>query len=52
MNYKEAKKRQDYKFSAKEIGYYIKDIRNNWMENMYENGDPLKGHCCYGNRIC
>ena len=43
MNYKEARKRLDYKFSAKEIEYYIKDIRNNWMENMYENGDPLRG---------
>lgn len=43
MDYKEARKRLDYKFSAKEIECYIKDIRNNWMEDMYENGDPLRG---------
>lgn len=42
MTLEEAKRRDDYKFTNN-IGDYIKEIRQNWMSSLSENGDPLRG---------
>lgn len=39
MKFSEAKQRKDYKFTLNEIEDLIEDIRNNYMKNLYENGD-------------
>lgn len=43
MTFKEAKLRNDYKFTLNEIESVIDDIRNNCMKDLYENGDGYRG---------
>ena len=43
MKFSEAKQRNDYKFTLNEIEDLIEDIRNNYMKNLYENGDGYRG---------
>lgn len=43
MTFEEAKQRNDYKYVLNGIENCIEKIRNNWMDNMYENGDPQRG---------
>lgn len=43
MKFSEAKKRKDYRFTLNEIEDLIEDIRNNYMKNLYENGDGYRG---------
>lgn len=43
MTYEEAKQRTDYKFTLNGIETLIEDIRNNYMGDMYENGDIHMG---------
>ena len=43
MKFSEAKQRKDYKFTLNEIEDLIEDIRNNYMKNLYENGDGYRG---------
>lgn len=43
MKFSEVKKRKDYKFTLNEIENIIGDIRNNCMNNLYENGDGYRG---------
>ena len=43
MTFKEAKLRNDYKFTLNEIESVIDDIRNNYMKNLDENGDGYRG---------
>ena len=42
MKFSEAKQRKDYKFTLNEIEDLIEDIRNNYMKNLYENGDGYR----------
>ena len=43
MTFEEAKQRNDYKYVLNGIENCIEKIRNNCMDNMYENGDPQRG---------
>ena len=43
MKFSEAKQRKDYKFTLNEIEDLIEDIRNNYMKNLYENGEGYRG---------
>ena len=43
MTFEEAKQRNDYKYILNGIENCIEKIRNNGMDNMYENGDPQRG---------
>lgn len=47
MKFSEAKQRKDYKFTLNEIEDLIEDIRNNYMKNLYENGDGYRGAAIY-----
>ena len=47
MKFSEAKQRKDYKFTLNEIEDLIEDIRNNYMKNLYENGDGYDGAAIY-----
>lgn len=39
----EAKRRDDYVFSAAELEPIVPELRKNWLESFSENGDPLRG---------
>ena len=39
----EAKRRDDYVFSAAELEPIVPELRKNWLESFFENGDPLRG---------
>lgn len=43
MTFEEAKKRKDYEFCLNNITDLIKQIRNNYMEDLEENSDPYQG---------
>ena len=43
MTYEEAKQRADYKFTLNGIENLIWDIRNNYMQNLFENGNGYMG---------
>ena len=43
MTFEEAKQRKDYKFLLNGIEKSIEDIRNNYMKDMLENGEPERG---------
>lgn len=43
MTFEEAKQRNDYKYMLNGIEDCIEKIRNNWMEDMYEDGEPQRG---------
>ena len=43
MTFEEAKEREDYSFSLNEVENLIEDIRNNYMKDLYENGDGYRG---------
>lgn len=43
MTLEQAKLRNDYKFNTDEIERDLTEIRNNYMESLYENGDPIRG---------
>lgn len=43
MTFEEAKQRKDYKFLLNGIERSIEDIRNNYMKDMLENGEPERG---------
>ena len=43
MIFEEAKQRKDYKFLLNGIERSIEDIRNNYMKDMLENGEPERG---------
>ena len=43
MTYEEAKQRADYKFTLNGIENLIGDIRNNYMQNLFENGNGYMG---------
>ena len=43
MTFEEAKQRSDYKFTLNGIELLIDDIRNNYMKELYEDGDGYKG---------
>ncbi len=43
MTFEEAKHRNDCRYVLNGIENCIEKIRNNWMDNMYENGDPQRG---------
>lgn len=42
MTFEEAKQRNDYKYMLNGIEDCIEKIRNNWMEDMYEDGEPQR----------
>ena len=43
MTFEEAKRRPDYEFCLNNITDLIKQIRNNYMEDLEENSDPYQG---------
>ena len=43
MTFEETKQRKDYKFLLNGIERSIEDIRNNYMKDMLENGEPERG---------
>ena len=43
MTFEEAKKRTDYNFSLNGIEDIINDIRNNWIKDMEDDGEPYRG---------
>lgn len=43
MTFEEAKKRKDYDFSLNGIEDIINDIRNNWIKDMEDDGEPYRG---------